>query len=597
MKKKRAELLWPFECRTCHDRQLIVANDLDPDNFQLTQRCQRCGFINVLESYAVQLPLSEAWAHLPTDVRESLPATPEPPDEPQERVALLKRSISAFLQGASRLVTADVNAARAALVLGMRERERLLQDILADSGSGLSHSFDERPQIISRVTDLLYLLLQRASCATLPAAGVQVEEVGGPFMRAFFGFASEAAFLATMLHSIGNGTMALVVREGKLFIEKTDVNSRIAEWDLNRHHLGRHFSGPSSRMSEIAEALSHDTTEAQRLVLGFDVVELRELFEDRFTLLRRLGAVDEGADGIIIINSSSLETRQRLLLDAVTLTFDRAQRFVAPFYFDLGTERRTAANDSDVLAQSLRANWTNYYPLYQLTDNTGVRVVATTASPAIFFFGHFVSFKALLLQRLAACARHDARDKKIMARVNKLTNRVHQQLEAYVREDGLALQWFVSSRLKRFQGRDLECGEIDVVLAKQTHGQTIVVLAEAKDIDLTLLKGGALPNLERKLQEAFDQLERKREWLRQHWNAGLREVVAQPLPDGHAQLVPIVVTAWYMPPFLFDRFPGVPIAGFRFWLQQLEEGGLELNRLVAGETIGPVFNADGEPTR
>ncbi len=576
-----AELLWPFRCCTCHDQQLLIGDVQDPRNFHIVHRCSRCGYLNVLERSVLTIPFSTAIRVLHPDVQEKLQN-----DLRSDPAASLRHAIRDLVNCLDDLVAADPSAAAAALLLAMLERERALTPVLENQIGMSDPSADLHAKVVSRATDLLYLLLHRNRAARLPEESSSVEDIGVPFLRRFSEIASDAATMALHATGVETGLWSLEFQDNELVTEKTELHSRLAEWDLNRREF-ENLVGAKQRTVVADQLFTKETMEAQRLVLGFDSTDLLQLSIGGFETLRSLGALQDLHQLVWAIDVGRLEASQKRLLDALTFTRARIHRFAAPFYFDLGIPRQGEAEELAVLVDTLGGSWwANYYPLYELVDEKGKSWLVTTKMPFLIFLGNLGSFKNRLFQRIIEHAGGAALASDALRQMRQLEKRVSRRLEDVATNAARAQGWITQVRLKKWRGERLQCGDIDLLAAKRVGEDLQVVLAEVKDFDITLVsRRGALQALERKIGETFDQLGKKVEWVRAAWAEGLRELVAPQENQRDANLLPIVITARYMPPFMFDRFLGIPVDGLGIFLDQLAAGALSVYRLAARESL------------
>ena len=149
--------------------------------------------------------------------------------------------------------------------------------------------------------------------------------------------------------------------------------------------------------------------------------------------------------------------------------------------------------------------------------------------------------------------------------------------------------WNTLLRLKKdLTGKTLECGEIDLLCAKVIRDKVVVVLAEVKDLDLTPISWpGGLLGMQQKIGRAFQQLSARSKWLSSAWAQWVRASIFKERSSfpHTAYLLPLVITARYMPPFLFDEYVGVPMDGFGMFLAGLEDGDYARLQSIAGETL------------
>jgi hypothetical protein len=591
MPPRSAELLWPFECRTCHHNALVdIAGIRDPQNWQVMHRCPQCGYVNVLERSRLILPVQESLEVLPKaeqhGIREALNqlyANPTP--------ASLRTLLRKYVAHLDELVAEDPAAGAVALLLSMRERENSFTPVL-DNGLGMSDpSADLHAKVVTRATDLLYVLLARNN------APVSIEEQaqndsGLTFLARFSSVASDAAAIALQTNAIEAGLWNITVQDRLVITEKTELHSRLAEWDLNRREFHRVLGRATSAQTPVDLLFTQETLTAERLILGYDSTEILELAEHGFGSLRDQGALHDLAAGRLwVIDPDRLDECQRRLLHAITLNLDRVRRFATPFYFDLGATRASSSDDDlAAVGAVLTANWANYYPIYEVSDHSQKRWLLTSKMPLLLCLGNMATFRNRLFGRTIEAVDHADRGTK--AAIRRLQEQHKTRLENVARDVCRARGWDTLVRLKNgLRGQALPCGEIDLLLARRVgEANVLVLLAEVKDFDVNVVSSGRIiEGLREKLGLAFRQLDIRAEWARREWKAWLRPHLLrqQDLPYA-AYLLPLVITADYMPPFMFDRYVGVPVAGLSMFLAGLEEGNLSALQSVAGDTLTPL---------
>jgi Holliday junction resolvase-like predicted endonuclease len=584
MEHRRTEMLWPFDCRTCHAKELMLIPDIaNPEAFHIVRRCRHCGYLNVLERSVIKLPVTQAISGLPSDIQAQLlggfeATAPE---------VILRQVSEAFVTHLDHMVALKTTAAAAGLTLLLMERERALGAVIEGQVGVANSSADLHAKVVSRVTDLLYALLHRNGCARVISDPKVVNEIGGPFVREFSEIASDAAAVALQAAGVEEGLWSVAgFVEGHLLIEKTEIHSRMAEWDLNRHEFENMTS--NRRVTSIVDDIfTEETLSAQRLTLGFDSTDLITLGQEGFESLTS-GLYHHGFDALWAARVDRLDHSRRRMVDRLTLGLSTIKGFIAPFYFDLGVPRRQPADEIRAVASVLLANWTNYYPVYELTDDSGDPWRVTSKAPFVICLANLATFRNSLFRRLVdAVAGQETPSPDTMRELRQVERRVGRRLEQAVatilRDD----DWTCRLRLQKWKGSRLAFGDIDLIAAKKLDEQnTLVLLIEVKDYDMpVMLKKDALKRLQTQLQGAFEQLEVRSRWVAEKWHEGLSELLLPGVKTCSSQLLPVVVTARYMPPFLFDRFLGMPVDGLPMFLQQLSAEGLAVYGAVAGETL------------
>jgi hypothetical protein len=551
----------------------------DPENFQFIVRCGACGFLNVIEQSLNPLPIAQAIKCLSQRCQDEISAYLTDTLKPSHMRAI----VTAIVREVDDWVCQDLSAAHAAFTLMLRERENALVSILENHAESGNPNQNYHSKIVTRVSDLLYLLLSRHGCIHLPDNWEVAHEKGVPFLRRFFQTASDAATIALYASAIEEGQWKLVSRGDALFIESTELYSRSLEWELNR----REFEDSLVRQKRIVDidaALTKETLEAQRLVFGFDSTNIIELVQKDFEVLENSGAVRTIVDTFSLIEVERLDEYQQRVLSTLVLTLSRVLQFISPYYFDLGIIRKQNLDEIAAISHAVSANWTNYYPLYQVM-NSGQQCWVASSTPILMSLTNLITFKNGLFQRIIDLRGKglEISKKKALARLDKSRQR---RLEDAVAEATKNAAWNTLGRIKKWNRSDLPFGDIDLLAAKAMPSDAFVLLAEIKDFDLPMLvKRGALERLHGQIQYAADQLQKRVEWIETAWKNGLKEAMVGGTDFDRVFLVPVVITERYLPPFVFNRFMGIPFGGLPIFLNEIVNGGLPKYQAVSCGTI------------
>ena len=260
--------------------------------------------------------------------------------------------------------------------------------------------------------------------------------------------------------------------------------------------------------------------EAQRLARGRSVDEL-------FALIDPAGA-DTGLAGsqqgdLVMFDLERSRPEAVALVDDFTLTVERLSRFAAPLFLDLGPVREHPRTGEMLEDEAADALWLAYYPfLPGLTARRPAgRMALTTTGLLIVTMAMLRHTEAHLLHRLAAES----------PAVRPLAREVHTRFEHKV---AAALEGFET----RCGVENRECGEIDVLAT----APGIVLVIEAKNVDLALQKDTGYDHLATTLERARAQVERKARWVAAH------------SPD--VVVVGLIVTRRPVPLPLLGRWPG-----------------------------------------
>ncbi len=497
--------------------------------------------------------------------------------------ASLRGLLNSYVSHLAVLVSKRPADAAAALLLAMRERERALAPMLHDALGAEDTGADLHAKLVSRTTDLLHVLLSRSELPML-FGDIPINESGIAFFQEFFPIATDAAALALQANGIEGGMWQLAVESGSVIVQSTDLHSRVAEWDLNRREFDRIVARGDGEPAAVEQLLSEETTGAERRFLGFDSGDILDLVAGGFAALREQGGVHELEGGLWAIDSDRLEEGQQRIFRTLILDVPRVQRFALPFYFDLGAVEPLASSVG-AAARTLTSNWTNYYPVYEGRDQNGRSRFLTSKMPLITCLGNMQTFRNRIFRRIVEAAGNTPTGREIARLDRKLMRRLEDAAARLAKEAG----WLTRVRLKKDdQGADIECGEIDLLAVKTVHDAILVVLAEVKDLDLTPTSWpGGVAGMQAKLGRAFQQLDLRSRWVRGAWGAWLRDSLlgSQARRSCPAYLLPLVVTARYMRPFLFDRYVGVPAEGLRMFLAGFENRDRTTLKALAGETL------------
>lgn len=582
--RRRTEILWPFDCRTCHAKEPVLVTDVaNPEAFHIVRRCPHCGYLNVLERSVITLPILKSIGGLPSNIQEGLLKD----FEETAPAVMLRRMSEVFVAHLDRFVASKTIAAAAGLMLLLKERERALAAVVEGQIGVANSSADLHAKVVSRATDLLYALLHRNGGARIINDSQAVYDIGLPFVRQFTEIASDAAGVALQAAGVEEGLWSVTgFHEGDLRIEKTEIHARIAEWDLNRREFENRVSG-GRLMSIVDDIFTAETLAAQRLALGFDSTDLIRLGQESFEPGSAAGSFHDLFDTLWAVRVDQLDQSRKRLVNALTLTLPTIKGFIAPFYFDLGVARRQPVEEIRAVTHVLLANWTNYYPVYELFDESGNPWRVTSKAPFVICLANLASFRNSLFRRLVDTAGQRQLSPDTLKALRQVERRVERRLEQAVATILQDNGWQCVLRLQKWKGSRLTFGDIDLVAAKQLDEQrAVVLLIEVKDYDMPVMsKKDALKRMQGQLQGAFDQLAVRIQWVKVEWDKGLKDLL---LPGGRAcscQLLPVVVTARYMPPFLFDRFLGIPLDGLPIFLERLSGDGMAAYQAVAGETV------------
>lgn len=338
------------------------------------------------------------------------------------------------------------------------------------------------------------------------------------------------------------------------------------EAQVNSQRTERTFRGGHDPLDEP------EVNAAPRAVLGLSLDDFKNLMRNHFRLLRkRTTVVEKGATMIAALDGACEPARR--VLDALTLTLDRARRFAAPFYFDLG-EPREVPPPSGLPCDIIDQNWTAYYPCYgAIAEDGHTRVALFSTLTWVNAFAYMLTSRSQIMAQLVRRVRGDkgssANEVRQLAR--GLSARHEKRIAAQLRIHGFKAGHSVAE----LNGTQLACGEIDVVGARVRKGMTEIVVVEAKDLDFPLQKPGALDRAIETLQGGGRQLDKRVDWIKGNWQVLVRALGVK--PSDSAVLTPLLVTRRYMPPGVVPGFTVIPYNMLRSVLARLADGNLAPN--------------------
>ena len=151
------------------------------------------------------------------------------------------------------------------------------------------------------------------------------------------------------------------------------------------------------------------------------------------------------------------------------------------------------------------------------------------------------------VERVVQQARLTGESERI-SRLTTLAEVSHKRLEREIRHIALGVGWHAAS-VDKVKNVPLPCGDIDALLAKPLpDGCVLILLCEAKDVDMALYKTAGYAQYQKTLKHAQKQLEAKARWLLANW----RDVCIERFRTGfdsasRVVLVKALVTRDYSP--------------------------------------------------
>lgn len=304
--------------------------------------------------------------------------------------------------------------------------------------------------------------------------------------------------------------------------------------------------------------------EIERSTFGDSVGDMSVLLGD-LDRLREFTRVKTSPDGeLITVDYHSAPPRLKHLLREFSLTHERLRSHPYPaFFFTGGMAERT---DAEIIDEAADMDWLTYAPLVNAVyyDGDEIRSARVTTG----FLAYRMSSKAgsclaFRLQRAIDTMR--ARYPDLTPSVREAVRKYHSLLE------GTVLRIFVDSGMQavqnvnRFAGRELPCGEIDVIAVGQNaDGAPVVCVTEVKDTDVSFYKGPGASQAAETVRRGSGQADRKARWL-----AGNMQLLRETFPDLRSgpvtHILPLVVTRHTAMPL----GPGLPPVVSRYELGNL----------------------------
>ena len=331
----------------------------------------------------------------------------------------------------------------------------------------------------------------------------------------------------------------------------------------------RELVGDRSRedleLFELAQNIAVEPVEQPRSELFEDlIVETQKLLygrsvQDLFAIIDPRGA-DTGLAGhsegdVIFVDIDRSTEASAQLVSTFVLTADRLQRFAAPYFFDLGPPAKPPRTEELAVNEAGDILWLAYYPFLDAHMYRGPRdPMAITTVPLLRLALSTIELtQAHGLYRFQWEARR--RDSATKQRVNRLTQRLHAQFEGYVGERFRAGGMAVQVGITDIDGQELDCGEIDVLAVnKSINGELLIVVCEAKNVDLAVQKDQGYKHLSETMDKARVQVADKSSWVARSWPkvAGLFGLSNEARPT----VLGMIVTRRPVPLSMLANWPG-----------------------------------------
>ena len=234
--------------------------------------------------------------------------------------------------------------------------------------------------------------------------------------------------------------------------------------------------------------------------------------------LRRRTRVTGRPEHLIVDTGPTAPVDLRDLLGRFTLTRRRLSQQSVPDFLYAPTDP-IVRSTSVALAESADFNWLKYAPVL-----LGAYRANGLLSPVAIVSSHLLDrskvaaglgvARRLVVAEQAAKSRGSEGARAIAT----LRQQFHAQLESRVAASLAGAGLAVVQNLAHVQGRQRECGEVDVLAGgRGANGQAIVIVCEVKDTDMSFYKDYGPDESFRVCELARKQAQRKAGWLATHW--------------------------------------------------------------------------------
>jgi len=547
-----------LQCRSCSGE--IDFEVPTSEAYQFSVVCSKCSYVNVVERYEFRIDLQKMCAayelHIPLE--DSI--------DSKLCALTLKKIASALAARIADQVRVALPIARSALPIALGFRESMLDDkVVARISGSESGLVPPNTQFDTKAFEVLYGMLGIHGGLDVQAVRTAYAREARDFLKLVGPMIGDFVGCALQATQMRRGLLAAQLISGVLVSAKTLRHTWTVEWYQNRKELFKRAAPP---LLDAYQMVSPESTRAQRKLLGFDTNDVLELAEKDFARLRRSATVHED-EYLRFIDLNRVPSRDRRIVSYLTLTPDRLRRFRVPYFFDLGAERDQPLDDLDVVIESVAFNWLYYYPFTAMTLESGTPGLVATGRPAfVGFLTNLLESKAGLLARIVDAARDRGNLGPDLA---ALADRAHRRLEKDIRDEALRNGWF-ATHVDRYRSERLPCGDMDALVAKLIPPDTcILLLCEAKDIDMAFFRDGGWEECERKVKGAIRQLEQKAKWLAKNWSSQFAQEVfgshfAQP---ANAIVVRTLVTRDCIPVDFLNGVTGIPFFALSMALKEI----------------------------
>lgn len=542
-------------CRYCG---LDLSFKTQPEPFLIQVACHRCRYINLVEQSRIELAVQDCYRRLPPS--RKLPDF-EPSQDSRTVHAYLHTIANALLDTLIERVHLDLPVVRSSLVPILSRREQIIRRRI--SGTDESDTSVE-PKIFPNVCNLLWGVITEAG-------GLSSEAIRNSSSK---GVAHFLAWFDEIAYGIVNiATTAKLMRRREL--QPSFDGLRFTFTTTPRHTAMVECLANKKRSEEVAQQVvrveefySREALEAQRLVLGFNSLDIVELASNGFANLRaRTTVVQER--GLYWIKVPQEDSELRRLILCCTQTLPRLREFYSPLFFDLGIRAEPPMSDREAILNAAARNWSFYYPFCSMSEVGGeAEYVCTSPGIMSHFLINLEMQRNALTERLISESKASSRE-AVAEELAMLVKRGSHRLERAACDIAHSSGWMASGTPSA-----LPCGDIDAVAVRETsEGEVLVVVCEVKDADLPGHREDAYEHQGRTMAKAISQLDRKAKWVADNWLRGFGSSLFPSLRS-HQQgvIVKVLVTRNHSPLELNDGTECVPLPGLKRFFSELTNG-------------------------
>jgi len=548
-----------MQCHSCSAE--IEIEQPASEKFQLSIVCSNCHYVNILERYEFEINLQKMSTTYELGIQF---------DDSQDSktcALALKAAASALAEKIAHQVRVNLPAARNALPIALGFREAALDNKLLANITGSAPGLTpENTQFDTRAFEVLYGILSICGGPAVQSFRESDQREAYEFLQRIGRLVGDLVGCALQASQMRRRLLSAHLVGGVLVSSKTERHARAVEWYQNRKALEKRAALPKPNPYLM---VSPESAQAQRKLMGFDTNDVLKLTEKDFARLKGIVKVDE-AEYVRILDLKDVPSSIRRMISYMTLTPNRLRRFRAPFFFDLGMERKQPLDDINLVIESVAFNWLYYYPFTAMTlESSGApRLVATSRPAMVAFMTNLMESKASLLAHMVDAA-NDRGD--LGADLAALADRAHRRLEKEIRHVALNTGWF-ACHIDRFRNERLSCGDIDALLAKPISPDScIVLLCEAKDIDIAFFRDGGWEECEKKVKGAVKQLNQKANWLTKRWSPEFAQEVFGSQFHVETIIVRTLITRNYIPIDFLNGATGIPFFALPMVLKEIGE--------------------------